>query len=206
MARLLGALALTLLGVTILLSGAAQPAQAHGGGTPQLVNAAAGPYRVSAWTQPDPPRVGALHLSVAVSEPAPGAGEREAGQVVLDAEVRVQLQALDRPAQSITALASRQGSANKFLYEADLELPAEGQWRVQVQVVGPAGAGGAGFDLQVLPIAASPLLTLGWPVWAGLGLVLAATAWMIRAFQRTTAANGSHPSSTLAVNETRKHA
>jgi hypothetical protein len=150
------------LSPALILSGPARTAQAHGGGTLQLANAAAGPYRVSAWTQPEPPRAGTLHLSVAVSAPRPGAAEAEAGDVVLDAAVRIQLQRLDGAGETRTTQASRQDSANKFLYEADMELPAAGQWRVEVQVEGPAGAGGAGFDLQVLPAAQVP-----WRPWAG---------------------------------------
>jgi hypothetical protein len=196
-------IALTLLGLALLRFGLARPAQAHGGGTLQLANAAAGPYRVSAWTEPEPPRAGTLHLSMAVSAPRPGAAEAEAGDVVLDAAVRVQVQPLDGAGQTLTAQASRQDSANKFLYEADMELPAAGRWRVEVQVEGPAGAGVAGFDLQVMPAAQSPLAAttgrlaattgrlaaLGWPLWAGLGLVLALGVWLVRG-ERTTKDEG----------------
>jgi hypothetical protein len=194
-------IALTLLGLALLRFGPARTAQAHGGGTLQLANAAAGSYRVSAWTEPEPPRAGTLHLSVAVSAPRPGAAEAEAGDVVLDAAVRVQVQPLDGAGEMLTAQASRQDSANKFLYEADMELPEAGQWRVEVQVEGPAGAGVAGFDLQVLPAAQSPLAAttgrlaattgrlaaLGWPLWAGLGLAVALGVWLVVGFPRPAA-------------------
>jgi hypothetical protein len=185
-------IALAMLSLALVLSGPARTAQAHGGGTLQLTNAAAGPYRVSAWTQPDPARAGTLHLSIAVSAAPPGsaelaevgAAESEAGDVVLDAAVRVQVQPLDGAGETLTAQASRQDSANKFLYEADMELPDAGQWRVEVQVEGPAGVGVAGFDLQVLPAPANPLAALGWPLWAGLGLVVALGVWLVVGFSR----------------------
>ena len=180
---------MALLGLALLGFGLAQPIQAHGGGVPQLTNAPAGPYRVSAWTQPDPPRAGTLHLSVAVSAPQPGAAEAEAGDVVLDATVRVQAHRLDGAGETLTAQASRRDSANKLLYEADMELPDAGQWRVQVQVEGPAGAGVAGFDLQVLPAPANPLAALGWPLWAGLGLAVALGVWLVVGFTRPPTAD-----------------
>ena len=44
---------------------------AHGGGTSQLSNAEAGPYRVFAWTTPEPWRAGEVHVTVAVTLPPP---------------------------------------------------------------------------------------------------------------------------------------
>ena len=45
-------------------------AVAHGGGTPRLTNAEAGPYRVYAWSEPDPLLAGDVHLSVVLTVPA----------------------------------------------------------------------------------------------------------------------------------------
>jgi hypothetical protein len=120
---------------------------------------------------------------VAVSAPQPGAPASEAGDVVLDAAVRVQVEPLDGAGETLTAQASRQDSANKLLYEADMELPSAGQWHVEIQVQGPAGAGVAGFDLHILPAAQSPLAVPGWLPWAGLGLVVGAVAWSIYGFR-----------------------
>ncbi len=55
---------------------------AHGGGTPQLTNAAVGPYLLSAWTNPDPAIVGELHITVALAL-------AESGEAVTDPTVRV---------------------------------------------------------------------------------------------------------------------
>ena len=66
----------------------------------------------------------------------------------------------------------------KLFYEADFDLPAEGDWRVEVQVDGPAGAGSTSFDVDALPPSTlNNLLGLGWPLWAGLGLALLTTGW-----------------------------
>ena len=57
---------------------------AHGTGAPQVINADSGPYLVSVWTEPDPARVGELHVTVGVAEP-------ETQEVVVDAQVEVAL-------------------------------------------------------------------------------------------------------------------
>jgi hypothetical protein len=188
-------LAWTLVGLaltwTLAFVTTVQPAQAHGGGEPQLVNAQAGPYRVSAWTQPEPIRVGTMHLSIAVSEsPGPGSGGEETGDLVLDAAVQVQMNPMSRPGPGLVTSASREDAVNKLLYEADMELPAEGQWQVVISVEGAAGTGSASFNIEVLPAAASNTLAalgtfraLGWPVWAGLALVLLTVGWSVQTFR-----------------------
>jgi hypothetical protein len=163
----------------------AQVAWAHGGGVPQLTNVQAGPYRVSAWTQPDPIRMGEVHVSVAVSESlGSGATEREAGDLVLDATVRVQMQPMDQAGETLVAYATRENAVNKLFYEADLDLPAEGRWQVVIWVEGPTGAGSASFDVEALPPSAfSAIGALPWPVWGGLGLVLLAVGWSVQMFR-----------------------
>ena len=59
-------LTLTWLGLALILLFTPPSIQAHGGGVPQLINAKAGPYRVSVCTQPDPIRVCEFHLTLAV--------------------------------------------------------------------------------------------------------------------------------------------
>jgi hypothetical protein len=145
----------------------ARPALAHGGGAPQLTNATAGPYRVSVWTEPDPARVGELHVNT-----------RDGGDLVLDAAVLVQVEPVGWSGETLIAAATRDNAVNKLFYEADFDLPAEGDWRVEVQVDGPAGAGSTAFDVDALPPSTlNNLFGLGWPLWAGLGLALLATGW-----------------------------
>jgi hypothetical protein len=188
-------LAWTLVGLALTSTLAfvidAAPAQAHGGGEPQLVNAQAGPYRVSAWTKPEPIRVGTMHLSVAVSEsPGQGSSGEETGDLVLDAAVHVQMNPRSRPGPGLVTSATRQDAVNKLFYEADMELPAEGQWQVVISVEGAAGTGSASFDIDVLPASASnthgvlgTLRSLRWSVWAGLALALLTAGWWVQTFR-----------------------
>ena len=166
----------------LLLLFVPRPAQAHGGGVPQLTNAEAGPYRISVWTQPDPIRVGDFHVTVAISQaPKPGASTREAGELVLDATVQEQAEPVSQVGDTLSAPATRDNAVNKLFYEADLTLPADGEWRVDIHVNGAAGAGSAAFEIEALP--PSPFNTVvgfGWPLWAGLGLVLLVAGWWLQ--------------------------
>lgn len=185
-----GGLASTLAGLALILPFtfwiAADSVRAHGGGTPQLVNAQAGPYRVSAWTQPDPIRVGRVHITVAVAEPA--TEQSEADNLILDATVRVHLDHLSRDGESLVVLATRENAVNKLFYEADLDLTSEGEWRMTIQVEGPAGAGSANFEVAVLSPSAFNSLTRRWPMWGGAGLILlAAASWSFQMFRSKAA-------------------
>lgn len=180
--RYLAGIALTSIGLALILLFAPRSVQAHGGGTPQLTNAQAGPYWVSVWTDPDPIRVGEFHVTVAVSEaPEPGASTLEAGDLVLDATVYVRVEPVSQSGTALVAAATRDNAVNKLFYEADLTLPAEGQWHVDILVDGPTGAGDASFDIEASSLSAfNTLLSLGWPLWAGLGLILVAGGWWVQ--------------------------
>lgn len=185
-------LALTWLGPALLVLFTARPVLAHGGGVPQLTNAEAGPYRVSAWTQPDPIRMGDFHITVAVMHlPESSTTHRETGDLVLDATVLVHLEPLDQAGETLLASASRDNAVNKLYYEADLALPSEGGWRVGIEVAGSAGAGWASFDIQALPpTPLSSLQRLPGVAWGGLALALLAAGWWVQAFRaRSTEAH-----------------
>ncbi len=168
-----------LLLLAMLFTGAAM-AQAHGGGTPQLVNATAGPYRVTVWTQPAPLTTGETHLTVAVTEPpAAGTGTGESGPPVLNASVTLTFSPLSGSAAPFTAQATHESAVNKLLYETDLHLPAAGRWQVDIEVTGAEGSGHTNFQLEVLPPARSP-----WPFWGSVGLLGLALVWGGRARQR----------------------
>lgn len=134
-----------LLLLFFLLVTAVPPARAHGGGTPQLENATAGPYVVSVWTSPDPARVGAYHLTLSVAQPDEAGN---AGEPVLGADVVVRLTPQSAAGEPLTAHASNEAADNKLFYEADVELPAAGAWAVQVTVDGPDGRGETGFEIE----------------------------------------------------------
>jgi hypothetical protein len=142
-------------------------ALAHGGGTPQLVQAPSGPYQVYAWTNPDPARVGTLHVTVSLVQPA-------TQKPVLDANVQVLAQASD-DGQTASALATHENAVIKTYYEADLDLPAAGLWQITVAHSDAAGSGSASFSLDVQPAA------FNWrPIAIGAVLaVIAAGAWFL---------------------------
>jgi hypothetical protein len=169
----------TLLLLTVALGLSTGVVWAHGGGVPQLTNADAGPYWLSAWTQPDPLRVGQAHITVAVSEPtAAVGGRREAGAPVLGATVRVAFKPLDHAGETLTVLATHADAANKLFYEADLELPETGRWQVVVNVEGSEGSGSASFETQV-----SPPAPFNWTWIGGLGLVALAAVWIVQRYR-----------------------
>ncbi len=118
---------------------------AHGSGTPQLVNVAAGPYQLWVWSMPDPVRVGDMHISVSVAQPEP----------VTPLAVHIVLTPADAAFQPIRQQAVRQaslfGDYFEDYYESDFRLTAEGQWSASIQIDGPAGAATAQFPFTVLP-------------------------------------------------------
>ncbi|MFZ2360109.1 MAG: hypothetical protein WA040_12275 [Anaerolineae bacterium] len=148
------------------LTGAA-PAQAHGGGTPQLVQAPSGPYEIYTWTNPEPPRSGLVHVTVALVDPA-------TQQPVLNADVQI-VATPDGESQPVAAPATHQNAVIKTYYEADLELPTAGPWQISVVHSDRGGSGSADFTLNVQPAARN------WrPVAIGAVLaVIAVAAWFI---------------------------
>lgn len=144
----LGTLLLALLAVL-----PASTALAHGGGTPQLVQAPAGPYLVYAWTNPTPVRVGTLHVTVALTNPA-------TDEPILDVPVEVILTPAGGGAP-VSARATHEKATIKSYYETDVEIPAEGPWRATITFQAPQGPGEAGFDVDVQPRSISRWLLIG---------------------------------------------
>ena len=82
-------------------------ARAHGGGVPQLINAGAGPYWISVWTQPEPLRVGESHFTVAVAEQLNSeTTDGELGPPVLAATVELQFELLTGDVQTLVVPAT----------------------------------------------------------------------------------------------------
>ena len=184
--RLLGALLSMLIFIL-----AATVAYAHGGGAPQLTDAEAGPYRVYAWTQPEPWRVGEAHISIAVTLPRAADATVDEGVTnnaldtpVTDARVQVMLTPVDAPDANVTVQAAPQELLGNLYYEADATLTMPGVWRVTVDVSGPRGRGEASFTIDVLPARSKNTLLIAGG--AGLAaLALAALAGILRG-RRTT--------------------
>lgn len=141
-------------------------AAAHGGGTPQITDLPAGPYRLFAWTSPDPWRAdSAAHITVAVTR------VDDQGQTfpVAGAAVRVWLTAADEAAQRVELAATPVSAVATGFYEADHPLPAAGPWEVSVQVQGEEGSGSVSFAMRAEPAAA-----VNWPLWIGTAVALLA--------------------------------
>ncbi|MDX1662690.1 MAG: hypothetical protein R3272_02785 [Candidatus Promineifilaceae bacterium] len=161
-------------------------AQAHGGGDARLANEAAGPYLVTTWIDPAEPRVGELHLTVAVSEPSAG-GEGVAGLPVLGADVLVQLNPVSADADPIEVVASHEQAENRLFYEADVTVPAAGTWLVSVHVDGPLGTGDADFPIEVGAAAG-----INWPLAIMVaGALLLALFILLHLFRRYRPAVGA---------------
>jgi hypothetical protein len=94
---------------------------------PQITDLPAGPYRLFAWTSPDPWRAeSAAHVTVAVTR------VDDQGQTfpVAGAALRVGLAAADGAAQQLELAATPVSAVATGFYEADHPLPAAGPWEV----------------------------------------------------------------------------
>lgn len=157
MSRLRFSILAALAGVAIaIISGDAL--RAHGIGKPQVLNEAAGPYLLSAWTDPDPLREDEAHVVVAVTDPQ----TRE--PIVTGVEVEVRMVSPDAPADTISVMAGTD-NVNQLLYAAEFnDMLTAGRWRVTLHVSGEKGEGdGAGFEVQV-----EPARGFNW-LWLGVG-------------------------------------
>lgn len=156
------------LGWLIAISVLPTALYAHGGGVPQLTDVVAGPYRLFAWTQPEPLRVGEMHLSIGVVKATTGAGSAGLDEAVTDATVTVQVAPTNGATTPIIVQAVLQEQLGSYYYEADAILPTTGDWRFTIEVSGALGLGEANFTSEVLAarqinwllIAAASLLLL----------------------------------------------
>lgn len=160
--------------VSLLVAGAGlSTAWAHGGAL-VVARARAGPYVVSVWALPNPPRVGRWHVTVAVMRP-------EDGAPVLDARAHATAKFTGREGMPISAGATVGGGGNPLFQDMNLELSREGRWRITVLADGPAGRGSVAFDVQV----AAPSV----PTWLLLGFALGGAALVSLAWQGLRAWN-----------------
>lgn len=128
--------------VLAVILGGSEAVRANGG-TLRVARAEVGAYLVSVWTQPDPPRVGRLDVSVAVMRP-------QDGTAILDVPTTIVAEPADDPTPIVKAQATRGGGGNPLLYHAELELPRPGRWRVTVTVPAPPGQGSVSFDITAV--------------------------------------------------------
>ena len=159
------------------------------GGTLRL-NETAGPYRVSVFTSPSPPRAGRVDVSVLVQDASTSA-------ILPDATVNVSVSSFERPEVVRGYVATHEAATNKLLVAAECELPVAGEWRIDVDVEsqradekpladGRAAQSNATFTLEVgepLPGWWDMTPWIGWPVVA-IGLFGAHQVLAIRSGQR----------------------
>lgn len=148
-------------------------AKAHGIGTPRVVNKPAGPYLLSAWTDPDPLREDETHIVVGVTDAATNE------PIVTGIEVAVTVTSADDPALSFTEIAAAD-SVNRLLYAVEFndQLTA-GRWLVSLRVSGAPGLGeGATFPIDV-----APARGFNW-LWLGIGgLAAIVLGWLVVALR-----------------------
>jgi hypothetical protein len=162
----------SVLGLLLALGVAgAGVARADHGGTLQLNGDPAGPYRVSVWTQPTPPRPGPVSVTVAVMRP-------ESFRPIGDVSVELAAESLEPAAgPGPAAVRAVKGPEAWSGYMAELPIPRAGSWKVTVRIDGRDGTGAASFPLDVARASGGPWLWIG----AGGALVLAAAgAWLAR--------------------------
>jgi len=145
-------------------------ALAHGGGTARLINAEAGPYRLFAWTQPEPLKAGEIHVSLAVTLAATETDEanRDRDIPVTDADLTLHFRSL-ATGEQFSVRATPEEDLGGFYYEADAQLATDGQWQVEVEVIGDEGQGRAEFVSEALPAGSRNWMLLGG---AGAGLIV----------------------------------
>jgi len=190
-AGLLIGLLSSLLSATI-----APPVFAHGGGTPRLTSAPVGPYRLYAFTDPEPWRVGQTHVSLVVTKPTPDDNNNQLETAVTDVAITVTYvpminNAVDTSLAPIVVEALPQDFLGTFYYEAAPNLGRQGDWLINVDVSGPEGSGSQHFPMRTLPA-----LALNWTL-VGIGgavfvvLLLLIALWS-RSQQPAQPVNGPH--------------
>jgi len=144
-------------------------AQAHGGGTPQLVNEPLGPYWLSAWTQPDPPQAGQLHVTAALAR-------SDTGEPVTEPEISLHAQDSSLH-DAITKRMAHEDAATPYFYEADFDVPHAGTWAIELTVRDGDWEERASFTLEIQPASINEnlirlaafvtlvFLGIGWWFW-----------------------------------------
>ena len=133
----------------------ASPARSDGG----LVRASIAQHGllVTLFTSPTPLRVGAADVSVLVQDQA-------TRSALLDAVVRVRLEAQGGGAARAEALLDRASATNKLLQAATLALPERGRFRLVAEARRGAATAVAGAEVEVAePL---PALLALWPLLA----------------------------------------
>lgn len=142
----------------LIILGLAARLNAHGIGKPQVLNEPAGPYLLSAWTDPDPLREDEAHVVIAVSNP----DTQE--MIVEGVEVTVRMTSLADPSLTLAHVAGTD-NVNRLLFAVEFNDEVEaGRWRVDLGVSGDRGAGeNISFEVDI-----EPARGFNW-LWVGVG-------------------------------------
>ena len=115
----------------------------------------AGAFEITMFSSPTPVRIGTADLSVLVKKTAGDAP-------VLDADVTLHLvKAADGKIIEVTAHPTHNQATNKLLYAANMRIPSNGSWRVDVLVKQGANAAAMSGRMFVLP--PQPPFLKYWP-------------------------------------------
>ena len=134
----------------LALAAALTPGNAYANGRVlEYQRQTAGPYEIALGTIPSPPSVGALHLSITVTDV-----EREAP--VLDAVVTVLGTGPGEDAPETGPLEASNSPTDPVYYEATAPVESLGPWTFTVTVDGELGKASASFVLEVVEL--NPIL------------------------------------------------
>lgn len=147
----------------------ARGAEAHTEGKMQLSAAAAGPFRMTVFTSPDPAVLGDIHVAALIFT-------AEDAIPVLEADVLVTMEPIGSSGQPLVQQAVVGDSENKLLFEAVIAVSQEANYLVTVSVEDAAGqTGSASFEMEISSDGGInwalliPLILLGL---AGIGVIL----------------------------------
>lgn len=129
---------------------------AHNGGFPRLNGIESGPYRLYAWTLPNPWYTDEdLHISVAVTQAdaATNVGTGPSPEVLV-ADATVFAQFVPPPESAIEAFTrplTPTESLGGIYYESDLKLSVDGDWHINIAAESALGKSTGSFVVTVMP-------------------------------------------------------
>jgi hypothetical protein len=153
------------LALLFVLSMTLWPGVTHANGGAIVLVGMAGAYYLRVTASPYPHQVGLNDISVLLSRVSDA-------EVVLDAEVTLTAEPLDRSSEPQTFPATHANATDERYYAANVVFPTPGRWRLTFHIDGPEGEVSRSFEVQVMPRPFPGFLTyLGAGVLA-LGLVV----------------------------------
>jgi hypothetical protein len=133
----------------------------------------AGPFEITLFSSPQPPRAGNVDLSVML---------QKGTETILDADVKLRLVKTEKGTiTEILARATHALATNKLLYAATVKVPSTGMWRIEVQVNEGGKAADVSGNVEVLP--PQPPLLVYWPYFVLVPLIVllfVVNRWLIR--------------------------